>query len=72
MLESKGNNVYYFDAFGGAMPRDIAVTATAATSTAKVLINGSSTTTFTTQSTTRGVQILVQDGNSAPFILVVR
>lgn len=72
MLESKGNNVYYFDAFGGAMPSDIAVTATAATSTAKVLINGSSTTTFTTQSTTRGVQILVQDGNSAPFILVVR
>ena len=72
MLESKGNNVYYFDAFGGAMPRDIAVTATAATSTAKVLVNGSSTTTFTTQSTTRGVQILVQDGNSAPFILVVR
>lgn len=72
MLESKGNNVYYFDAFGGAMPGDIAVTATAATSTAKVLINGSSTTTFTTQSTTRGVQILVQDGNSAPFILVVR
>ena len=72
MLESKGNNVYYFNAFGGAMPSDIAVTATAATSTAKVLINGSSTTTFTTQSTTRGVQILVQDGNSAPFILVVR
>lgn len=72
MLESKGNNVYYFSAFGGAMPSDIAVTATAATSTAKVLINGSSTTTFTTQSTTRGVQILVQDGNSAPFILVVR
>ena len=72
MLESKGNNVYYFDAFGGAMPSDIAVTATAATSTAKVLINGSSTTTFTTQSTTRGIQILVQDGNSAPFILVVK
>lgn len=72
MLESKGNNVYYFNAFGGAMPSNIAVTATAATSTAKVLINGSSTTTFTTQSTTRGVQILVQDGNSAPFILVVR
>lgn len=72
MLESKGNNVYYFNAFGGAMPSNIAVTATAATSTAKVLINGSSTTTFTTQSTTRGVQILVQDGNSAPFILVVK
>ena len=72
MLESKGNNVYYFNAFGGAMPSNIAVTATAATSTAKVLINGSSTTTFTTQSTTRGIQILVQDGNSAPFILVVK
>lgn len=72
MLESKGNDVFYFNAFGGAMPSDIAVTATAASSTAKVFINGSSTNTFTTQSTTRGVQILVQDGNSAPFILVVR
>lgn len=48
------------------------VTATASSSTAKVFINGESTGTFTIQDASRGVQILVQDGNSAPFILVIK
>ena len=57
---------------GGTVPSDITVTATAATSTTKVFINGSNSNTFTTQGTARGIQILAQDGNKAPFILVIR
>lgn len=70
--EPIGNNVFCIDAYEGAIPSGTTVTATSTSSTAKVFINGESTSTFTTQSTTRGIQILVQDGNNVPFILVIR
>ena len=74
MATSMGNNVFYIPAetFEGAFTSGIVVTATASSSTAKVFINGESTGTFTIQDASRGVQILVQDGNSAPFILVIK
>lgn len=74
MATSMGNNVFYIPAetFEGAFTSGVVVTATASSSTAKVFINGESTGTFTIQDASRGVQILVQDGNSAPFILVIK
>lgn len=74
MATSMGNNVFYIPAetFEGAFTSGVVVTATASSSTAKVFINGKSTGTFTIQDASRGVQILVQDGNSAPFILVIK
>lgn len=74
MATSMGNNVFYIPAetFEGAFTSGVVVTATASSSRAKVFINGESTGTFTIQDASRGVQILVQDGNSAPFILVIK
>ena len=74
MATSMGNNVFYIPAetFEGAFTSGVVVTATASSSTAKVFINGESTGTFTIQDASRGIQILVQDGNSAPFILVIK
>lgn len=74
MATSKGNNVFYIPAetFEGAFTEGVPVTVTATSSTAKVFINGEATGTFTIQNATRGVQILVQDGNNAPFILVIK
>ena len=74
MATSMGNNVFYIPAetFEGAFTSGVVVTATASSSTAKVFIHGESTGTFTIQDASRGVQILVQDGNSAPFILVIK
>lgn len=74
MATSKGNNVFYIPAatFEGGFTEGVPVTVTAASSTAKVFINGEATGTFTIQNAARGVQILVQDGDSAPFILVIK
>ena len=74
MATSMGNNVFYIPAetFEGAFTSGVVVTATASSSRAKVFINGESTGTFTIQDAARGVQILVQDGNNAPFILVIK
>ena len=74
MATSMGNNVFYIPAetFEGAFTSGVVVTATASSSRAKVFINGESTGTFTIRDASRGVQILVQDGNSAPFILVIK
>ncbi len=74
MATSKGNNVFYIPAetFEGGFTDGVPVTVTAASSTAKVFINGEATGTYTIQDAARGVQILVQDGNNAPFILVIK
>lgn len=67
--ESLGNNVYFYG--------DVAVYAQTtvdvdAPSNAKVFINGVAPSDFEANEGTQAIQILVQNGDSAPFILVIK
>ena len=67
-VESRGNNVYYYHTTGGVSEAVITV---AAASGANVFINGTAGTTLELSENTEVVQILVQSGNAAPYILVI-
>ena len=62
-----GNNTFYLDA---EIADGNVITVTAA-SGANVFINGVESNTFTVSNTTNLVQVLVQVGNAAPYILVL-
>lgn len=62
-----GNNMFYLDA---EIADGNVITVTAA-SGANVFINGVESNTFTVSNTTNLVQVLVQVGNAAPYILVL-
>lgn len=62
-----GNNTFYLDA---EIANGNVITVTAA-SGANVFINGVESNTFTVSNTTNLVQVLVQVGNAAPYILVL-
>ena len=67
-VESKGNNVYYYSTESGVDGRTITV---ASVDGAKVFINGTETTSLTLSDDIDAVQILVQGGDAAPYILVI-
>ena len=67
-VESRGNNVYYYHTTGGVSEAVITV---AAASGANVFINGTAGTSLELSENTEVVQILVQSGNAAPYILVI-
>lgn len=67
--ESLGNNVYFYGDVGVYAQTTVAVDAP---STAKVFINGVAPSDFEANEGTQAIQILVQDGDSAPFILVIK
>lgn len=67
-VESCGNNVYYYHTIGGVSEAVITV---AAASGANVFINGTAGTSLELSENTEVVQILVQSGNAAPYILVI-
>ena len=67
-VESKGNNVYYYSTGNGVDGRTITV---ASVDGAKVFINGTETTSLTLSDDIDAVQILVQGGDAAPYILVI-
>ena len=67
--EDLGNNVYYYDNIGVSAQTLVDVFAS---STANVFINGVAPSAFEANDGTRAIQILVQDGDSAPFILVIK
>lgn len=67
-VESRGNNVYYYHTTGGVAEAVITV---AAASGANVFINGTAGTSLELSENTEVVQILVQSGNAAPYILVI-
>ena len=67
-VESKGNNVYYYSTENGVDGRTITV---ASVDGAKVFINGTETTSLTLSDDIDTVQILVQGGDAAPYILVI-
>ena len=67
-VESRGNNVYYYHTADGVSEAQITV---AAASGANVFINGTSGTSLELSEDTEVVQILVQSGDAAPYILVI-
>lgn len=67
-VESRGNNVFYYHTTGGVSEAEITV---AAVSGANVFINGTAGTSLGLSENTEVVQILVQSGNAAPYILVI-
>lgn len=67
-VENKGNNVYYYSTENGVDGLTINV---ASVDGAKVFINGTETTSLTLSDDNDTVQILVQGGNAAPYILVI-
>lgn len=67
-VESRGNNVFYYHTTGGVSEAEITV---AAASGANVFINGTAGTSLGLSENTEVVQILVQSGNAAPYILVI-
>lgn len=67
--ENKGNNVYYYSTENGLSEDRITV---ASVDGAKVFINGVETSSLTLSENAEVVQILVQGGNAAPYILVIK
>lgn len=67
--ESLGNNVYFYGDVGVNAQTTVDVDAP---SNAKVFINGVAPSDFEANEGTQAIQILVQNGDSAPFILVIK
>ena len=67
-VESRGNNVYYYHTADGVSEAEITVDAA---SGANVFINGTAGTSLELSEDTEVVQILVQSGDAAPYILVI-
>lgn len=67
--ESLGNNVYFYGDVGVYAQTTVDVDAP---SNAKVFINGVAPSDFEANEGTQAIQILVQNGDSAPFILVIK
>lgn len=65
---SKGNNTYYYHTENGVADEEITV---ASVTNAKVFINGAETNSAQLDGNTNIIQILVQSGNAAPYILVI-
>ena len=65
---SKGNNTYYYHTEDGVADEEITV---ASVTNAKVFINGTETNSVKLDGNTNIIQILVQSGNAAPYILVI-
>lgn len=65
---SKGNNTYYYHTENGVADEGITV---ASVTNAKVFINGTETNSAQLDGNTNIIQILVQSGNAAPYILVI-
>lgn len=64
-------NVTIYDV-GGLLADDSVVTVTASSSTSNVFINNTCGTTYTATEDDQIVRIIVQDGNTAPYIVIIK